>query len=319
MAALFETIIKENYKLGRDKFVVIEKYVEIYGEGGASKLTLGPEQTLPDPSLKYLKGFDLGDAHYRIELRYPPWISDPKKDLPLFEEEGLRTYQQYKKSKGFEYHPHKYPVPAIRHLNPFLSPHVVPAPQFSRLVGMRCQNFWELVEKLVRAGLQKHRILSVEAMVLLYRMKLREDSDFSHLSVMFGCMDDGELTRIFYEVALLHFESSSTVPRLWTKPNLSFDEINAFFDEILPLQDPHYQRLIGLVKDPREGPNPRIPVALCGDSTKVSIQKSRDAFHQRSTFFIKKRDTYITFTNVSLADGTIILHACASPSVRYQL
>ena len=90
---------------------------------------------------------------------------------------------------------------------------------------------WDLVDKLVDAGLQRHRNLSVEAMVTLYRMKLRENSDFSHLSVMFGCMDDGELTRVFYEVALLHFESSCTVPRLWTTPNLSYDEINAFFDE----------------------------------------------------------------------------------------
>ena len=316
MAALFETIIKENYKLGRDKFIVIEKYVQICGEGGAPKLTLGPEYTLPDPNLKHLKGYDLGDAHYRIELRHPPWISDPRKDMPLFVEDGLKTYQQYKKSKGNEYHPHKYPAPAVRHLNPFLLPHVVPAPQFSRLVGMRCRHFWDLVDKLVDAGLQRHRNLSVEAMVTLYRMKLRENSDFSHLSVMFGCMDDGELTRVFYEVALLHFESSCTVPRLWTTPNLSYDEINAFFDEFIPLEEPLYQNLINLVKDPRDGPKPRIPVPLCGDSTKVSIQKSRDAFHQRATFFISKKDTFVTFTNITLPDGTDLLHACASASVR---
>ena len=123
---------------------------------------------------------------------------------------------------------------------------------------------------------------------------------------------------IFYEVALLHFESSCTVPRLWTSPNLTFNEINCFFDAFLNREDPHYRALINLVLDPREPPEGkerRIPIPIALDSTKVGVQKSNDYAFQKSTFYIKLGKNFITFMNASAADGTVFLTAYACPSV----
>ena len=54
---------------------------------------------------------------------------------------------------------------------------------------MRCFNFWELVDKLKSAGLKKHRHLEIDAMVALYRTKLRQDINFVLLSTMYGSDD----------------------------------------------------------------------------------------------------------------------------------
>ena len=118
-----------------------------------------------------------------------------------------------------------------------------------------------------------------------------------------------------YEVAIIHFESSNTIPRLFTTPNISFSEINCFFDEFMSKEDQHYKDLLALVGDPQGGKNPRLPFPLCIDSTKIGVQKSSDYEYQKQTYFIKKGQNYITMTNVSLPDGTILLYACASPSV----
>ena len=88
-----------------------------------------------------------------------------------------------------------------------------------------------------------------------------------------------------------------------------------FFDEFMSKEDQHYKDLLALVGDPRGGKNPRLPFPLCIDSTKIGVQKSSDYEYQKQTYFIKKGQNYITMTNVSLPDGTILLYACASPSV----
>ena len=119
-------------------------------------------------------------------------------------------------------------------------------------------------------------------------------------------------------MALLHFESSCTVPRLWTSPNLTFNEINCFFDEYLNREDPHYRRLINLVLDPREPPDGkerRIPIPVALDSSKVRVQKSNDYAFQKSTFYTKLGKNFITFMNATAPDGTVFLTAYACPSV----
>ena len=108
--------------------------------------------------------------------------------------------------------------------------------------------------------------------------------------------------------------SSPTVPRRWLRANLEFDEINAILDEYMANLDQHYKSLASLVKDPRKGSD-RTAVPLCIDSTKISIQYSNDYEFQKSTFSRKLNGHFLTMTNVSLPDGTIIMHSSSSPSV----
>ena len=92
------------------------------------------------------------------------------------------------------------------------------------------------------------------------------------------------------------------------------DAIDVFLDEAYENLDPHYKNLADLVKDPREGSD-RIAFPICLDSTKVSIQYSNDYEFQKATFFRKLNDHFVTMTNASLPDGTIIMHSGSSPSV----
>ena len=108
------------------------------------------------------------------------------------------------------------------------------------------------------------------------------------------------------------------MPRLWTSPNLTFNEINCFFDAFLNKEDPHYRNLINLVLDPREPPEGKerhIPIPVALDSTKVRVQKSNDYAFQKSTFYTKLGKNFITFMNATAPDGTIFLTAYACPSV----
>ena len=89
------------------------------------------------------------------------------------------------------------------------------------------------------------------------------------------------------------------------------DAIDVFLDEAYANLDPHYKNLADLVKDPREGSD-RIAFPICLDSTKVSIQYSNDYEFQKATFFRKLNDHFVTMTNASLPDGTIIMHSEAA-------
>ena len=102
---------------------------------------------------------------------------------------GLKMYKRYMKGSVHNYHPHRYPIAARLHLNPFIRPYLTRDRNFENQVGMRCFNFWELVDKLKAAGLKKHRHLEIDAMVALYRTKLRQDINFVLLSTMYGSDD----------------------------------------------------------------------------------------------------------------------------------
>ena len=108
--------------------------------------------------------------------------------------------------------------------------------------------------------------------------------------------------------------SSPTVPRRWLQAKLELDAIDVFLDEAYANLDPHYKNLSNLVKDPREDSN-RIAFPICLDSTKIRIQYSNDYEFQKATFSRKLNDHFVTMTNASLPDGTIVQHSSSSPSV----
>jgi hypothetical protein len=108
--------------------------------------------------------------------------------------------------------------------------------------------------------------------------------------------------------------SSPTVPRRWLQVDLGFDAINAILDEYMENLDPHYKRLTAIVKDPREE-SYRTAFPICLDSTKIRIPYSNDYEFQKSTFSRKLNGHFVTMTNVSLPDGTIIQHSSSSASV----
>ena len=94
-----------------------------------------------------------------------------------------QNVQEVHEGSVHDYHPHRYPIAARVHLNPFIRPYLTHNRNFENQVGMRCFNFCELLDKLKSAG------LDVVSMVALYGTKLGQDISFLLLSTMYGSDD----------------------------------------------------------------------------------------------------------------------------------
>ena len=189
--SLYETILKENNVLGKQDFVIIDKYLDIYDDDGTLLICLGPENTRPNTENSKLEVTDQGDRNYTVSFKNPSPRNHLSLTVPVLDEAGLGVYKRFKKGSGFPFHPHAWPAPAIRHLNLFTNPHVTPVGRFFRQVGMRAREFWTLCDMLKRFGLQGHRNLPLEVMVSLYRTKMRQDINFNLLSTMYGAINEG--------------------------------------------------------------------------------------------------------------------------------
>ena len=187
---LYETILKENNVLGKQDYVIIDKYIEIYDDDGTLCICLGPENTRPNTENSKLEVEDLGDQAYSVSFKNPSPRNHLSLTVPVLDEAGLGVYKQFKKSSGFPFHPHAWPAPAMRHMNSFTNPHVTPDGRFSRQVGMPTRGFWTLCDSLKRFGLRGHRNLPMEAMVSFYRTKMRQDINFCLISTMYGAIDE---------------------------------------------------------------------------------------------------------------------------------
>ena len=186
--ALFETILKERVELGQPNFLFIDKDIDIYDDDGTLLICLTAIDTMPKvEESSAITVADYEGRYWLIALKNPQ--QNPYQEKPLFDGTGLKMYKRYMKGSVHNYHPHRYPIAARLHLNPFIRPYLTRERNFENQVGMRCFNFWELVDKLKAAGLKKHRHLEIDAMVALYRTKLRQDINFVLLSTMYGSDD----------------------------------------------------------------------------------------------------------------------------------
>ena len=186
--ALFETILRERVELGQPNFLFIDKEIDIYDEDGTLLICLTAVDTMP--KVQESSAITVADSegrHWLIALKNPR--QHPYLEKPLFDGTGLNVYKRYMKGSVHNYHPHRYPIAARVHLNPFIRPYLTRDKNFENQVGMRCFNFWKLVDQLKSAGLKKHRHLEVDAMVALYRTKLRQDISFALLATMYGSDD----------------------------------------------------------------------------------------------------------------------------------
>ena len=187
---LYETILKENNLLGKNDFLFIDKYIDIHDEDGTLLICLGPENTKPNTDNSKLEVTEHGDSHYMVAFRNPSPRNHLSLTKPVFDEAGLGVYKYCKKGPGFTHHPHAYPAEVVRHINPFVSPYITSDGRFSKQVGMRTRKFWMLCDNLKQFGLKRRRYLPIDAMVSLYRTKMRQDINFCLLSTMYGAIDE---------------------------------------------------------------------------------------------------------------------------------
>ena len=164
-------------------------------------------------------------------------------------------------------------------------------------------NFRKLCLRLKNAGLKDRRVLKLPSMVLLQQSKLKQDFDYRVMQVNFALGSTATVHSIFLEVCMFQFVTGNRIPRLWTKPNLSDEEKDQCFEQIAN-QDPFYKKLLKKFKDPLE--KGREGVGLCIDSTKIPIQSSRDFHWQKSTYYGPKNENFITMTNITSFDGSIV-------------
>ena len=187
---LYETILKDNNLLGKNDFLFIDKYIDIHDEDGTLLICVGPEHTKPNTDNSKLEVTEHGDSHYMVAFRNPSPRNHLSLTKPVLDEAGLGVYKYCKKGPGFTHHPHAYPAEVVRHVNPFVSPYITSDGRFSKQVGMRTRKFWMLCDSLKQSGLKRRRHLPIDAMVSLYRTKMRQDINFCLLSTMYGAIDE---------------------------------------------------------------------------------------------------------------------------------
>ena len=82
-------------------------------------------------------------------------------------------------------------------------------------------------------------------------------------------MDQHSIYRNFWKACFKHYDIGNIVPKMWAKPVLTNEEINALFDRISDEEDPFFKILSTFFQDPKgEG---RKAIVISIDSTKVQL------------------------------------------------
>ena len=142
-----------------------------------------------------------------------------------------------------------------------------------------------MVDRLIGAGLRagKHK-LSLAAQVLLFLMKLRKDYDFDTLAFLFN-IKSGTAWSTFWRCLInQHSITHDFTPNIWSKDDLSNEEIDIEFDKIKASEDPFFSQMSSFFEDPQK--RQRIPVAMAIDSTKLEVNKVPLDFYHKSIMYI---------------------------------
>ena len=262
-------MLKEKVLCGEPNQMTLDTAIDVYEENSGKEEYL---TSLESDNLEIMfNDFvvrPLSENQISISLKKPPKVmQDLKRKLSVNDENKFNALKKVAKGPQYSYHPHSYPSIVTRRSNPLLNPHTISEKKFTRLVGMSLKCFYQLVQKLVSAGLKAQKVMSVVSAVTLFCLKLRQNWDFSQLSMAFGSISTRTVHNIFYKVLFIHFECSLTIQRRWTNRNLTEDQKDEMFLQMLPKED-LFMDLVSNIKDPT-GQNRR-PFPLCIDREVVT-------------------------------------------------
>ena len=158
-------ILTDRVKHGQPNSLILSKNIRICDEEGKTVVFL-PE-SVTKPVSKYFTINDIDDHSFEISLANPPECTT--KDQPLDNKPDLTVYQQYSKSKGFSYSPHRYPKALAKTKNMFLEPYLFEEDLLENLVGLHLEKFWELCDIIHESPLSNLVKLPPACLALLFR------------------------------------------------------------------------------------------------------------------------------------------------------
>ncbi len=282
--AYLKRLLQQKILDGKPNSIIIRKNVNAIDEKGAIKMPLGEEVLLPNRKVQGLKVSDIGNNFALVELTKPPKVTKKRELLneaqPLNDNVNLKEYQKYRR---FKYSPHRWPRSQVKLKNVFANPFMMEEHNLKSFTGLTALQFWTLVDTLGSTGIRPGKPgLSLPAKVLLTLMKLRKGLDNETLSFLFGTTKSN-ISNNFWRISIHLYDVENPIPRLWSKPGLTNEEIDEVFDQLKAEEDPYFKRLSSFFQDPKgQG---RIPFVVCVDSTKLTVDKSTDFKAQKDTHF----------------------------------
>ena len=158
-------VLTDRVKHGKSNSLILSKNIRVCDEDGKTVVFL-PE-SVTKPVSKHFTIKDIDDHTFEISLANPP---DCKvKDQQLDEKTDLTVYQQYSRSKGFSYSPHRYPKQLAKSKNMFLAPYLFEEDLLENLVGLRVEKYWELCDVINESPLSNLVRLPPACLALLFR------------------------------------------------------------------------------------------------------------------------------------------------------
>ena len=179
------------------------------------------------------------------------------------------------------------------------------------------EQYWRFCDLLKENGVTDGKILSIPAKALLTLNRIRLGTPIEYLAVLFQISDTGFLNDVFWECAMILYNNSNAIPKLWLE-DMEDTEKNKFFESYFNRLDPLYQQICNNVEgnslynilskkkiilhillfilDPLGGKRRCYPLLI--DSTLVMTQKSGDFEVQKHTFSDHQKKHGFKATNI---------------------
>ena len=246
---LYEKVLRGRILNGLPNSLVLHKNIKVVDPLTDQVLLYLSEAVLKPSSAKKFIVEDIDEETFKISLVHPPKLP-PSFFLPqtLDEKPELEEYQKYKKGGKYRFAPHRYPTAAIKDVNLFLNPHMMPEETLRYLTGLPVEEVWKLTDDLTRAGLgSRVKSLSPICITLFYRMKLRLNLANAFLCTVFH-LTKKTLANIFMMCITFHSSFANPDVKVWSRDNLTPEEENAAFESLCQDLDPYFSSLIGKIK-----------------------------------------------------------------------
>ncbi len=223
----------------------------VNGVTGEEEGFLSRELTKPTSCL--LKVTDLPDGFYEVSLVSPPTVKE-RPEIPRTESlVDMEFYSKFTSAAGQPYEPHQWPENLTEGRLLFSTPHMMSPKTLWDSTGLSVHDFWSLTEFLKESRIlkgQRYSKLSLPAMVVLHRLKVRHDVKTSILKILFDPIDEKTIINYFWRINIALFDKGMSIPKKWSDPTLDDDSVNDIYKWCVEETSPFHKRILSRFKDP---------------------------------------------------------------------
>ena len=167
------------------------------------------------------------------------------------------------------------PVSERREKNKFFRPELMPEPYLRYLTGAKTKEFWIFNDICLNDGMVETKTFTIPVRVLIFYMRLRHRKTITEISIIYDYDNLYEIENQFYETLVIYFAHryetqiqyvanlelfgqysichlthSNEIPRLFAKPDLTDEEKNNVFREIMEDTPSMMTRIADNLADP---------------------------------------------------------------------